>query len=905
VSSAAQSRFAAEFAVFVASVAALALVTLRAEVVGRRAWARALLTLGFSTLTVAAFVQGSLVVRDRAGPVAWVQGGAVALLVFGMLGWSGGGRRARLLHFLGLLSVGGSTGLAVASYGVPADALLGAGALLVGAALLSASRQAVAARVAASAAGTLLAVVLVLSVALSAVLASTVSNDAGRRLDARAATETSLLDDTLSTQALLQARVTAITLIVAAADEVARVSDLASSPPSPLLSRLLTLSAAKVGRNVSFVYLSRHALVLGAGGTSPAAGGAASGPPDQATITQVIGTAAVGDVLRTPEKNDERATVESVGHQAVAVGVVAVGIQQADTFRYVGALVAIDPINLDYLASRTASDRSVGLALVNKLGVVVADPPLRDIAELRRLGDQTIDSGAALGFRTSGGRLYSSRPVLASDNQPVMALIASTPSTVVTTVRDELFRTLFIIALGGTLLALLLAALVGDRVGAGLRTLTSSARRIQRGDYSARASVTSDDEVGVLGSAFDSMASSIAAQTEALQRAAEEETALRGQLEAVVAGMGEALIATDATGHITLVNRAAEELLGISASAVLRRPIRRVLAAEAQDGADLASRLDRPGSRRWGALATVRTVGGRGGRGGAGAGGPGAGGPGAGGPGVRDGIPAAISAGPLWAPNGTVVGAVLVVRDLRPERAVERMKNEFLSRVGHELRTPLTGILGYADILSRRSVSPEQARHFYAEIAESGRRLQRIVEMLEFSATAAANRTLIRTEPLNVRAMVAAIVDQWIPRMDDSHSIARRVGRGVAPVMGDRRWLSMAVDELIDNAVKFSPQGGRVVVSADSVEVNGRASVEIAVSDQGVGMTAEEQAVAFEEFAQADSSDTRRFGGLGLGLSLVRGVAQAHGGTVSCQTAPGKGAKFSIVVPALPKKKER
>jgi signal transduction histidine kinase len=254
-----------------------------------------------------------------------------------------------------------------------------------------------------------------------------------------------------------------------------------------------------------------------------------------------------------------------------------------------------------------------------------------------------------------------------------------------------------------------------------------------------------------------------------------------------------------------------------------------------------------------------------------------------------------------------------VVRDLRPEREVEQMKTEFLARVGHELRTPLTGIMGYADILLRRDIPADRARPWLDEILQAGRRLLRIVEMLEFFASSGAGRVLLQPEPLDTRALVNGVTASWSDRLPANVTMGRRVARDTPAVFADRRWLTMAIDEIIDNAVKFSPDGGRVVVAAapaakptasDVGRGNGRAAaagpgaVEISVSDHGVGMTAEEHARVFSEFVQADGSDTRRFGGLGLGLAVVRRVVEDHGGVVTCRSVVGRGTTFTIRLPA-------
>lgn len=143
-----------------------------------------------------------------------------------------------------------------------------------------------------------------------------------------------------------------------------------------------------------------------------------------------------------------------------------------------------------------------------------------------------------------------------------------------------------------------MAALVGDRITAGLRRLTLAAQSIQHGDIGRRAAITSDDEVGVLGAAFDSMAASIEDKATALQAAADDETRLRNRLEAVVAGMGDALVAVDRDGRITDFNQAAAELTGISAASAQGRSADEVLNLVGEDGISLGFRLRTPSAAR-------------------------------------------------------------------------------------------------------------------------------------------------------------------------------------------------------------------------------------------------------------------------------------------------------------------
>jgi signal transduction histidine kinase len=298
-----------------------------------------------------------------------------------------------------------------------------------------------------------------------------------------------------------------------------------------------------------------------------------------------------------------------------------------------------------------------------------------------------------------------------------------------------------------------------------------------------------------------------------------------------------------------------------------------VLDAVGEDGADLTTRIRSLEPGRWSALGEVSGV---------------------------DGVavPVAVTAGALRSPDGDVAGGVVVLRDLRGEREVERMKRHFLSRVGHELRTPLTPLIGYSKLLAGRELPPERARPVYDSILNSAKRLERIVEMLEFFASLDAGRQVLRAEPVDVRELLTDAVERLGPPLAGSlHALTRRVARDTPHVVADGRWLARSIDELVDNAVKFSPAGGRVVVSAGRWEED-PSFVEIAVRDAGVGMSPEQVDAAFTEWAQGDESDTRHFGGLGLGLALVQRVAEHHGGRVACATAPGKGSKFSILLPA-------
>ena len=860
-SSAAQFQFAAEFVTFLAATAGLALVLLRGELMSRSAAAKTMLGLGFVMLGAGSFLSGSLIVEADSPVVLALQTAGIVAAAIGTFAWHGSPSARRLLWgglalmaaSVGFLAVSQRTdevGLDLLLYG-----LLGAGSAMVVAALLVSSRRSIAARVAASAAGTLLLVVLVLSVALSSVLSSTVEDEAIRRLDARANTEASLLrsrtDEVLG-------RADFATRVLASPPNAPIVLDLAERPrPSPAVDQLLDeVSTLFQTFPVKLGYLSPTRMALGRSGFTAA------------ELAELAGTSVVRDSV---SGQGGRSSVEVSGERAVLIAASPVFGPSERGSPLIGLVVAATDVDDLFLEARAADDQSLSMAvfgLTKRLAVVGPQPPEAELLPLVR--SVLVDREPATAVTTE--RFIAVRPVQAADGRPIVALVASTPTTLVGQTRDSLYRTLFLIALGGTLLALLLASVVGDRIGGGLRRLTVAAEGIQRGDLAVRARLDTDDEVGVLGRAFDSMATSIEGQTAALLDAADAETRLRNRLEAVVAGMGEALVAVDGRGRITDFNQAAEELVGVSASQARGRYADELVKLTGDDGRDYSKRLRKPSPSRWSALGMVTRA-------------------------DRSQVPVAASSGVLRGPGAELAGNVFVLRDLRREREVERMKTEFLSRVGHELRTPLTSIIGFSEILARRDVPVDTAKQWHEDILDSSRKLLRIVEMLEFFASTGAGRIFLRREQLHVRSVIDDEVSWWQERLEPPWSIARKVARSIPLISADRRWLKSMLHELVDNAVKFSPKGGKITIAA-APATRGRArGIELSVTDKGKGMTPEEQQQAFGEFTQGDSSDTRTFGGLGLGLPMVQRVAETHGGTVTCDSKPGKGSTLTIFLP--------
>lgn len=457
-------------------------------------------------------------------------------------------------------------------------------------------------------------------------------------------------------------------------------------------------------------------------------------------------------------------------------------------------------------------------------------------------------------------------PLRQANDRAVGILVVAEPAAVLGETQRDVNRLLFVVTVGVIGLAFLLAMAAARRITRPLEGLTDAARRVQAGDLEAKAPVRGQDEVADLAAAFNRMTDSVGAMTGELRVAAAEQSGLRARLETVVNSMGDGLIAVDEAGRVVTYNPAAAAIVGVPSDTVLGRSLGDVLRGRDATGRSLTRGRPAEG------LAFVRRY-----------------------DGVE--VPVALSSAPLRGGGGGPVGRVYVLRDMTREYEVDRMKREFLSNVSHELRTPLTPIIGYSELMTRRDLPGPQAREFSASILEAARRLERIVAMLVDFSAIEGGRLRVPAEPLDVGVVVEESLAGARER-SDRHRFQTDVPSGLPPVHVDASLLRRMLGELLDNAVKYSPEGGIVQVGVVSENSGPRRMLRVQVSDQGVGIEPEDLAGIFQDFRQADSSDTRPFGGLGLGLAFVKRVAEAYGGTVAAESGPGRGSTFTFTLPA-------
>lgn len=278
-----------------------------------------------------------------------------------------------------------------------------------------------------------------------------------------------------------------------------------------------------------------------------------------------------------------------------------------------------------------------------------------------------------------------------------------------------------------------------------------------------------------------------------------------------------------------------------------------------------------------------------------------------------------ITVDPIIDPQGLFVGAVYILADITERKRVEneralllareqeartqaetanRLKDDFLATLSHELRSPLNAMLGWSRLLNTRKFDEERTAQAMQTIERSARAQAQLVEDLLDVSRIIQGKLRLNVRPVELMSVIQAAVETVRPAADaKAIQLQTILDPGAGAVAGDSDRLQQVVWNLLSNAVKFTPKGGQAQVRLQRVNSH----IEIIVSDTGQGIHADFVPYVFDRFRQADSSITRSYSGLGLGLAIVRHLVELHGGTVEAESlGEGQGATFRVKLPLIP-----
>jgi len=458
---------------------------------------------------------------------------------------------------------------------------------------------------------------------------------------------------------------------------------------------------------------------------------------------------------------------------------------------------------------------------------------------------------------SSETRVFAAAPILDPKERVIGAVQVSVPLAWVFRQLRSMLPALGTAMLLGLAAAWFVGGRLSRRITRPLDEFTQVAERISAGDFAGRAPADDTEELGRLGQTFNTMA-------DRLQRTIAEISEERTKIEAIITGMSDALLATDRHGRIVLLNRAAEEMLGIRRDAVGGRPVHEVV-----------------GDSRLTAMFEDATERGR--------------------VGVDELPPGSLGdrvveahCAPIQGEDGGIAGAVAVLRDVTELRQSERLRRELTANVSHELRTPLTSIKGFAETLLGGAMADEETRRRFLTIIDNeADRLVKLVDDLMDLSRLESKRVALELTAVDVGALVSQTVDKLRPLAETARlDLRENSPRGIV-VSADADRLEQVVTNLIDNALKYTPAGGRI-----SVAVHARnGEVELSVSDTGRGIPADDLPHVFERFYRSDRSRTRVSGGTGLGLAIAKHIVEAHGGHISVRSRLDEGTTFVVTLP--------
>lgn len=529
-------------------------------------------------------------------------------------------------------------------------------------------------------------------------------------------------------------------------------------------------------------------------------------------------------------------------------------------------LIREDSVRIDALVKTLGGSAGSRLTVISASGRVLGDSdrPYAEISRMESHLDRAEIAEAAAGGAGSAIRhsdtldkdmLYLAVPVRAG-GRPAGFVRLAMPLAGVERMLSSLRRTVIFSFALSALFALATGGLLIWLAAGPFAEIIQGSKRFAAGDFGYRIPLRSSGELRKLAETLNTMAAEIS-------RRIREAELRRLELEAAFRDIPEAIMVTDGKGNITRMNPLAERLMGVAGFSAAGMRL-----SELPAGAELSSAALKALSSGQEVSFELETA-------------------------AAPGVTLGVSASPIRE-KGVIGGCVLTARDVTETRRLEAMRRDFVANVSHELKTPLTAIRGCAETLLDGALDDkEHGPGFARSIHEQALRLENLVSDLLRISYAESGRAELHRSEFALREMAGEAAAALKDRINK-----RRIGfeNAVPPglrLTADRDKLAQVLVNLLDNAVKYNNDGGKIKLSAE--DLGNR--LKVTVADTGLGIPAAHLPRIFERFYRADKARSRELGGTGLGLSIVKHIIEQHGGTVGVESAETAGSKFWFILP--------
>ena len=414
------------------------------------------------------------------------------------------------------------------------------------------------------------------------------------------------------------------------------------------------------------------------------------------------------------------------------------------------------------------------------------------------------------------------------------------------------------------ILVIIITFLISQGITKPIAEMKKQTEKIAEGNYTGEVKIYSDDEIGQLGQAINDLSFKI-------KEAQESTESERQRLDSVLRHMSDGVIATDRRGRIVIMNTAALDILNLKSEKVIGMPLLSILPLD--EKVTFRELLETQQER----LIHLE----------------------------EDGEDSIIQCefSVIQRESGFISGLVCVLTDVTEQQKIDRERRNFVSNVSHELRTPLTSIKSYTEALVDGAWENKEIAPGFLKVieTETDRMMRMITDLLNLSRMD-QNRLGLEKEFINMNELVLHIVNRFEmvlqsePYREKNYRILTDITQRDLWVELDQDKITQVLDNIINNAIKYSPDGGRIIVRLMETHTD----IIVSVSDEGLGIARKDIPHLFDRFYRVDKARSRAMGGSGLGLAIAQEVVQLHGGKIWVNSIENKGSTFFVSLPYIP-----